>query len=70
MNVARKAVSNDEAALFGCQTEWSNYFLNAIVKTAKRGEVLEGRLVSFLLAVSFKCYFIYIKFLLCILFVI
>lgn len=33
--------------------ERCNYFLNNIVKTARRNEVVDGRLVSFLLNVIF-----------------
>lgn len=37
---------------FWDKIERCNYFLNNIVETAKRGEMVDGRLVSFLLSVS------------------
>lgn len=38
--------------------ERCNYFLNNIVKTSKRGEKVDGRLVSFLLnVIEMECFF-------------
>lgn len=51
---------------FWDKIERCNYFLHNIVKTARRGEAVDGRLVSFLLQVSvhtfiiFLIYFFYI----------